>query len=235
MSSRACFGGIELKSSCSPRARPLLRLMEHWNGRSLTRISAPPTRGELGSVSCSSARNCWAVGSPVNQVITPAEHFDGHSWRIIRLPGSFGAHRQYQAQAVSCRSLVSCWIVSSSSGRGNKPAALHLSGGAWRLVGMPTPQYADAVLTAIDCASRTDCWAVGVNVAGGPGGRVKELPFAEEWDGSSWRVAKVAGATGQIIYLSGVSCASAPFCVAVGSVGARSNSSPLVANSRPFG
>src|SRR5579875_3668956 len=38
-------------------------LVEHWNGRSFTRSSAPVRNGNLISVSCSAARDCWAVNA----------------------------------------------------------------------------------------------------------------------------------------------------------------------------
>ncbi|HLI58675.1 MAG TPA: hypothetical protein VKV21_03325 [Solirubrobacteraceae bacterium] len=203
-------------------------LVEHWNGRSWSRSSAPTRNGNLISVSCSSARDCWAAATPLNATPIAPLHFDGRSWRIVGLPGPF-SNRRYQDQVVSCRTLAACWIVGSSSATGGQPAALHRTANHWQMASMPAPQEASVVLQGLDCGSGSDCWALGSASAGAP--LPKTSPLAEEWDGSAWHVAKVIGPARSAELMS-ISCPSASFCMAVGEVRSRAGG-PAFAVTRP--
>jgi hypothetical protein len=224
VSARDCWAvGATHAATSAPRA-----LIEHYNGHRFTLASAPPHPGYLTSISCTSARDCWAVG-----MFNLAEHFDGQRWRVLRLPVSFG---RWDPAAVSCRAVSECWILGTSAGsrRPPEPLALRLAHGSWHRVPIPNgPPEASNFIDGMDCASSSECWAVGQSssAAGGPGSGATETPLAEEWSGATWRIAKVTGHPGRNSYFSGVSCAAGGGCVAVGD----SQSTPMVAASRPAG
>jgi|GEM_PF-5691425 len=206
---------------------PAAALIEHWNGHRFTLASASRHRGYLTSVSCTGARGCWAVGSP-----NITEHFDGHRWQIVRLPATFNP---YSPPGLSCRAITQCWIVgqgNASPPRGPSMVALQLVGRSWRSVAIPYgPREGSNFIYGVDCASSSECWAVGQSISGVRS--VSSAPLAEEWDGSAWRIANVAGRPGPNSSFSAVSCASGSGCVAVGDTGnGGPRSSPLVTVSR---
>jgi hypothetical protein len=225
-----CWAVGATKAAVSTRRDTLI---EHWNGRAWRRFSAPVANGGLQSVSCSSPSNCWAVGNGWMNGSggTAVEHFDGRSWRVGKLPT---APDQYAPIAVSCRTLAACWIVTSKR---QNPIALRLQAGAWQVVSMANPGYqgrpSGQTLNAIDCASASDCWAVGY----GPGRPPlpSQFPFAEQWDGSSWHIATVTAPPGIHDYADAFNAASCTVaqCVAVGAFGG-SRTNPLVAVAEPL-
>jgi len=216
---------------------PASSLVEHWNGRSFTVASAPRRSGYMTSVSCTSAADCWAVGTPGT-----AEHYNGHKWTGVSLPGSLSAH---QGAFVSCGATSMCWILGVRESRTSppNPVALHLVGGSWEVVGMPSgplgPHAASNFIDGAACASSSDCWTAGESARGAPGSPPTSAPFAEQWNGSSWTVAHVSAPSGPQSLLEGVSCAPGGPCVAVGSTGSASQSagvsgSAMVAVSKPL-
>jgi hypothetical protein len=81
---------------------------------------------------------------------------------------------------------------------------------------LPTPNpigSLQSVLSAVSCASRRSCVAVGnTQPVKGP-----TAPLAEVWDGRTWAVTPVPNlASADVSVLSGVSCTSNRSCVAVG-------------------
>lgn len=81
------------------------------------------------------------------------------------------------------------------------------------------PTTTGAFLQGVSCVTATACVAVGGNAFGQGEGAHAE-PLAEVWDGSTWDE-EAPGDTpaGTTAWLSGVSCPSAGFCMAVGQVG----------------
>ena len=77
----------------------------HWDGARWSGIatpshgSGPGDHSSLSAVACTSARNCWAVGSydhgagPLNQAL----HWDGTSWSRVATPDP-GVRRERRAQ-----------------------------------------------------------------------------------------------------------------------------------------
>ncbi len=82
----------------------------------------------------------------------------------------------------------------------------------------------DGMLSAVSCAARTSCVAVGSDndVSGEPTGA-----FAESWSGTTWTSQATAAPRRGTPNLSAVSCASAAFCVAVGATEANQSEAPL--------
>jgi hypothetical protein len=97
------------------------------------------------------------------------------------------------------------WFAASS------PAAV---AAAWTIQPSPNPIAVKTdTLLGVSCSSPTDCMAVGydqgsVSVSSGP--------LVEHWDGNSWSIQQVPNPGGWQPTLSGVSCTSASFCMAVG-------------------
>jgi hypothetical protein len=137
--------------------------------------------------------------------------------------------------SVSCASATSCMAVGTSD-YGFDHLGINLlgpiatfaerwDGSSW--VVLPTPPAgANPTLFSLSCVSATFCVAVGSTQTGGrqsvaglgAGGR-NPRPLLEVWNGSAWaaRVTPISAARGGA--LSGVSCVSTRFCMAVGSSG----------------
>jgi len=174
---------------------------------------------ELAGVSCTSAEACIAVGSYLNRIgmsTELAERWTGGIWRIQRLPRPSGA----TATALNgawCTSASICTSVGSfRTGAGAELTLAHRwNGKAWTIVRTPNPVFStgSSTLESVSCTSEQACTAVGSydNAAG------RQVPLAERWNGTGWRLQQTptpAGATAGS--LSGVSCADATTCVAVG-------------------
>jgi hypothetical protein len=194
----------------------------HWNGTSWSKVATPdhgtgPGRhSSLTAVTCTSARNCWAVGSydrgttQLNQAL----HWDGGSWSKVAtpdpgIPGS-GAHVLY---GVSCASRADCWAVGShiSGGGIGRNAVLRWNGASWSAVSVPDPGTNAAAdgreLSGVACTSASDCVAIGGygDMAG------TERNEALRWNGTSW----LRLASRQAGELSSLACTDAVSCWAV--------------------
>ena len=135
------------------------------------------------------------------------------SWSLERVP--VPALPYGELLAVSCTSMSSCTAVgsipdTSAPGAVERPLVEHWDGSRWTDESTPEPAGArQAALTAVSCASRRMCVAVGsfTNAHG------SHVGLVERWNGSSWSIqASPASGPG----LNGVSCSSGSFCVAVG-------------------
>ena len=175
----------------------------HWNGTAWSQVTAPSPGGnssdgafsELDSVACSSATNCWAVGSygtfaPPETFLNQALHWNGAAWSLITTPepAGTGSGASQELVGAACRTATNCWAVGNytiSTGA-ILDQALHWDGGAWSLADTPEPGgAADGdinTLGAVRCNSATDCWAVGAALmSGGP-----LFAQALHWNGTAW-------------------------------------------------
>ncbi len=85
--------------------------MLHWNGRSWSKATVPNpnvnTAGvdnELAAGTCSSTRNCWAVGqqdifSSVGRKKNEALHWNGKHWSLVSTPNPGGTTMNRQQQS----------------------------------------------------------------------------------------------------------------------------------------
>lgn len=93
-----------------------------------------------------------------------------------------------------------------------------VAGSGWKIESTPNPDKTSAginVLSAVSCTSGRACTAVGSHAASlsSPG-----FTLAERWNGTRWRIQSTILPKGaQSATFSGVSCASATACTAVGS------------------
>ncbi len=180
----------------------------HTAGNSSRTPAAQQTKGgtssgsnkqvsSLTGVACPSVTGCSAAGwyskgTAVTRTLVGA--WNGHTWRAA--PGPDVGHRS-SFNAISCPSSGNCVAVGTLAATG--------SGTQWSP--LPTPP---AGMTAISCAAPGNCQAVGAV----PGRHL----VAARWQGRGWRRERVPllRPRPQTATLSGVSCVSTTFCVAVG-------------------
>lgn len=93
------------------------------------------------------------------------------------------------------------------------PLIEHWNGSTWSTDRTPTPTVRgwSVWLSAVSCASRSACVAVGLSYTG----YSRPAPLAERWDGSAWSIESVSRHGGAEA-LDGVSCTSSDDCLAVG-------------------
>jgi hypothetical protein len=187
-------------------------LTEEWNGTSWTLQTTPaPPQGtfvELVSVSCLSARDCFAVGQyNFGAVVkTLVEHWNGVKWTVQPTPNPDPSTEAYLLQ-VSCASATSCLAVGNyANGATGGQIAEAWNGTSWTLLNVSFPP---GQINGLSCLSATDCVAVGNNGTG---------VMAETWNGSAWTAQSpppLPGGTSRGA-LRGLWCGSATDCVAVG-------------------
>ena len=200
-------------------------LIQAWNGKAWTSVAPKAPKGalstELLGVSCPTAKSCVAVGLYLNGdgVGVPlAQTWNGKTWtpgEPARPAGSTGG----QLDNVSCRTATSCVAVGSYyTAAGSAALAETWNGRSWTLARPPEPKGSvTGELIKVSCPSTAYCVAVGSY-----GSNTAELPVADVWNGKSWARTPVQPPTSakHDADLTGVSCASAESCVAVGVGGA---------------
>jgi hypothetical protein len=115
----------------------------HWNGRSWSRSYTPQPGGtgtadvnRLNFVTCTSGRNCWAVGtdgSATGAQRNQALHWNGRRWILVRTPNPMHAGTDSDAlNGARCTSASDCWAVGSQQhGNHGKYEILHWNGRTW--------------------------------------------------------------------------------------------------------
>jgi hypothetical protein len=220
---------------------PMLNQVLHWNGRRWTTVHVPNPGGtaanasnQLAGASCTSAVNCWAVGTTSSGVGPPvslneALHWNGRKWATVTVPEPAGTATAdvNTLNGVFCSSSANCWAA-GFYGNGTAGASfqlnqvLHWNGRKWRKAAVPNPAGAGAgavnSLLAVVCTSAANCWAVGG--WGTFSGTVIVLNEALHWNGHSWVLIPTpdpaGGGDGDLNFLNAVRCASAALCWAVG-------------------
>jgi hypothetical protein len=170
--------------------------------------------GQFTAVSCSSPNVCMAVGeaetSTGGQLLSETRSLSGWMFQVVPEPVVGSA-----LLGVSCVKSSDCTAVGNSpSGGGTVPLIENWNGTNWAVTAAPAPAGATfSELTAVACTSPVSCLAVGDTQSGG-----KQVPLAELWNGSKWKIKPVPKPSGQKSSgLSGIACPSASKCFAVGS------------------
>jgi hypothetical protein len=210
-------------------------LAERWNGASW-RAQIIPSAGRstgtgFAAVSCSAATACTAAGSynTTSHLSRPvAAAWGGTSWHRQATPARAGASAASGLVGVSCASVRTCIAVGFSTATTGESTTLaeRWDGRRWRIQPSPVPAgTVSAGLSGVSCPSPRACTAVGEFFGSGQ----RELPLAERWDGTGWRIQPVPGPAGarRGSELSAVSCPSATRCFAVGHYFTRSGSVAL--------
>ena len=189
-----------------------------WRIQNSPNATAPG--GHLESVSCSSADACTAVGANGNTkglTVTLAERWNGTSWQRQRTPqpGRTVPGSVPGLSGVSCPTSAFCEAVGTNQVTFTGIAlAYGWNGSVWRQQSFPGPPGSTSTnLGQVSCTSASFCEAVGFfqDSSGG------FLAFAARWNGSSWRLQRVPSSPGSTeVRLTGVSCVSTTFCIAVG-------------------
>jgi hypothetical protein len=197
-------------------------LAEIWNGKTWTPTAPATPKGSSGGqflgVSCAAAKSCVAVGSDFTNSggAALAESWNGGKWTLSRPPEPKGSVVG-ELNKVSCPSTTRCIAVGSW---GTNTAGFALAdswnGTTWARTPVPAPAVGqqDADLTGVSCPAAKSCVAVGTGTTGLKGGLVS---FADFWNGATWKTGKISWPKGvSNNFLTGVSCASAKSCLAVG-------------------
>jgi hypothetical protein len=174
--------------------------------------TAPVRTGYLFNVSCASTARCAvAGGNYFTDSTTGIEQFDGTSWTVAPPPvgGSYSA-----LAAVGCVGGTVCFAVGSASSSTTgtlSTLAERWNGAAWVTTPSPSPA-GGAVLADVGCGTTTSCIAVGYTAD-----RTKAV--IERWDGTRWTMTSYPVPPNTTVSsLTSVSCTSATFCMAVGTV-----------------
>lgn len=163
-------------------------LIEHWNGRTWTRVPSPSegTASSLRAITAKSSDNAWAVGqfnAADGSYRTLALHWDGGHWFVVptQSPGGDDAFLSVSAAwanniwAVGIRNPTRC-------GNGGPPCETlveHWNGTRWTLLASPNPPsgYLN-MLWGVRAASRTSIYAVGTTDYGST--------LIIHWNGTAW-------------------------------------------------
>lgn len=205
---------------------------ERWNGRAwqLQQIPAPHGSDDLNGVTCSSTRECIAVGvqqrylHEVADSVMLVERWHAGRWTAQR-PLTLHGARFTGATAVACSSASACTAVGYGSQlpdqAASAPVAARWNGSRWSVARTRVPHGNRYVLmSGVSCAST--CTAVGTASYGsfteGTGSTL-----AESLHGTRASLERTPDRRGvQSSSTASISCASVSFCIAVGYSGAHS-------------
>jgi hypothetical protein len=190
-----------------------------------------PATSNGAAVSCLRHGECVIAGSAgptAASVGALAARWNGRS--VSATPAPSPRHAVSSAlNAISCASAVRCMAVGSyfTLAGSTRILAESWNGSHWSIVHSPDPKGSPlSELNAISCKKPTACVAVGDYTSS----KSVSLSLAEAWNGSRWSIVhspNPKGATGS--GLTGVSCASADKCMAVGTYASRSGVSKTLA------
>jgi hypothetical protein len=183
-------------------------LAERWDGTRWSLVKAPAAgsaNSGFNGITCTAARDCWAVGSRSARTVTRTliEHWNGTTWSAVSAP-SVAAYSALET--ASCSRAASCWAAGFWDSSASRFGTLteHWNGTAWSAVATPTSGASSSELHGSWCSAASACMTVG----GGPKGAL-----AQRWNGTAWSVSLVGGPG---IGLSGESCWGGRACIAVG-------------------
>ena len=189
---RAWAVGEHLNSAYQDRL-----LVEVWNGRkwSIANTPNPGSVRDMGfGASALSPDNVWVVGDqegPDNIFETLAEHWNGHTWSVYRIPdpGPDGNHL-YAVDAVSSGDV---WAAGQQLGPTVPDQGLveHWNGHRWSVVPLPHSVSANVLLDAITVVDG-QVWVAGEADSPSGGGR----PLVEHYVDGTWHVASLPAVPG---------------------------------------
>ena len=152
-------------------------------------------------------------------ISTPAGAVAETAWSVVASPNVPSADLDALA-GIACASARSCLAVGSyeDANKLYKTLAQEWDGTKWSIVPSPNegPALDDKYFVGVSCASESACMAVGAYANSNFVGKT----LIESWDGTRWSPSPSVdeGPASMSNDLSGISCASAKSCMAVGSV-----------------
>jgi hypothetical protein len=207
-----------------------------YNGTSLRPTAAVPVpKGVSGvtldGVSCTSTTHCVAVGTANGDTSLPGtelevamiETWNGAKWTLHNVTSSGSSAPQ--AAGVSCATPTFCVLDGTSITISGETASVGTWLASWNGTKLTTMKSAISVEpTAVSCATTSNCAVTGVDLELASATTTSAL--TEIWNGTSWRLAKVAWPKGTAnSFLLGLSCYAAHSCQAVGMDGPASGTS----------
>jgi len=204
-----------------------------------TRQPTPPLGSEainiLGTVSCTSASSCIALGSqdptPSGPRVTLAEQYSGGRWRKVPSQDPKGGFYD-SLEHSTCLSQAFCiagGFQTTAKTVDTQALVEGLGSRGWTIQPLPHPVgETQSEIRGVGCRSTSSCLAVGRY----NGNRLQnEFPLAYNWDGSSWRIvpARRPPSSARNFGFNGDSCLPSGPCIAVGwQNDLKGNSTPLV-------
>jgi hypothetical protein len=182
-----------------------------------------PADDQLGGVACPSASHCIAVGANFATQTPLAETWTTLGWRkiAVKLPAGV-AHAELNA--VTCPAVKSGAFCVAAGDYITKAGAFFALTEIWNgttWTAAKASATSGTFLNSVSCLSAAKCLAVGGHqTISGTG-----APIADVWNGKSWKQVKVpAPAHAMLSEFTGVSCATATFCVATGNTASAAGS-----------
>ena len=180
-------------------------------------LSNGATTGAFGSVSCSAATACLAVGGAGSQMV--ADAWNGSSWSAVSPPAPPSANTADLA-GVSCTATGCVAVGWYDDPNGYHPISESRVGTTWTRHAIAEPvNGSNATPLDISCVNVTGCVAVGTYF----NNRFANVPLVESFDGSSWAAQAAPKPVGSIsTQLQAVSCVASE-CLATGEYNTRSH------------
>jgi hypothetical protein len=163
-------------------------LIEHWNGKTWTRVPSPnppgSTANTLQAVTAVSSGNVWAVGYATigGYSKTLAMHWDGRHWTMVPSPTPLG-NGSFQSVAASWTNNIWATGITSQTPSGPHFQTLieHWNSitQRWKVIPSPNPpsDYLND-LWSVSAISRNDIWAAGTTDYAST--------LIVHWNGTSW-------------------------------------------------
>jgi hypothetical protein len=192
-----------------------------WNGNtwSMTAVPTPDTvdMEDLSSIQCTTATDCVAAGDVaiLDDTVPALDTWNGRSFTPLSPPAPTGM--TYAGfSGLSCVSRNRCAVVGLGYASQGSPITSFLdvwNGRTWTLTTWRGPKGAgEAELSAVSCASVSDCLAVGSD---GPDTDLHAAALT--WNGTRWAAAAVPSpGPGRMSVFDGVNCSKAGGCAAIG-------------------
>ena len=163
-------------------------LIEHWNGRTWSRVPSPNPPGSTASylkgVTVVSADSAWAVGSSAIGGLskTLVLYWNGRHWTLVPSPTPGGDAAFMGVAASWTRNIWAVGITNPTRG-GHGPQCQtlieHWNSTRWKVVPSPDPpsSYLNVLFSA-SAVTRDDIWAVGTTDYA--------ATLVVHWNGRSW-------------------------------------------------
>jgi hypothetical protein len=146
-------------------------LIEHYDGSTWTLATSPSLNvtvgtsmgaGELMSIDCLTANDCWSVGdlaafggtSPAQFLV---EHWDGNAWAVAPTTTPSGLGEYAALNGVSCAPGDDCWAAGGA-------VLEHYGTSGWTSV--DAPAFSGGGAFDVSCSGNGVCWAVGTTATG---------------------------------------------------------------------